>query len=79
MTIQLELPKEQVDRIDAIARARKQDINEMLADAITAWLEAEAKRQHGWQTLREFAGSFASGQPNNDFARNHDKYLYDKP
>ncbi len=79
MTIQLELPNEQVERLNEIARARKRDVNQVLADAITDWLDAEAKRQHGWDILRELSKGLGESEPPHDAARNHDKYLYGKP
>lgn len=79
MTIQLELPQEQVDRLHEIAHARKRDVNEVLAHVITDWLEAEAKRQRGWEVLRELSQGLGESEPPHDAARNHDKYLYGKP
>ncbi len=75
---ELKLPNEKIDLLNELARARHLEMDDMLALAIIEWLEQEAKRQHGWQTLREFAGSYSSSETNNSIARDHDKYLYGK-
>lgn len=79
MSIQLDLSEVQLERLKKIAQARKQDVNEMLADAIATWLEQEAKREHAREVLREFAKGIGAGEPPHDGAQNHDKYLYGKP
>ena len=76
---ELKLPNEKIDLLNELAGARHLEIDQMLVVAIIEWLEQESRRQHGWTVLREFAGSFSSGEPNNTIARDHDKYLYGKP
>lgn len=77
--LELKLPDEKIKALIDIAHARQVKVDEVLATVITEWLEQEIKRQRAWKILRDFSGSAASGEPNNTIAREHDKYLYDKP
>jgi hypothetical protein len=77
--LELKLPDEKIKALTDIAHARQVKVDEILATVITEWLEQEIKRQHAWKTLHEFSGNYASNEPNNTIARDHDKYLYGKP
>ena len=75
----VKLATDKVVSLNELARVRQVDVAELLATAITEWLEKELKRQRAWQTLRNLSQGIEGGKPNNTVAREHDQYLYSKP
>ena len=75
----VKLAADKVDLLNALARARQIDVAELLAAAITEWLEKQLTRQRAWQTLQNLSQGIEGGEPDNTVAREHDQYLYSKP
>ena len=56
-----------------LARRRNMSMAELVREAVDALLERPTADQ--WARADAVIGKFSSGEPNNDVARNHDKYL----
>ncbi len=78
-TLQLEIPVTQYKLLEDLASQSRKMVNELLASALSEWLERETRLQEARELMRQLGKGLGNGKPPHDAADNHDVYLYGKP
>ena len=79
VTLEVLISSEQYELLSDVAQRRQQPAAEISAEAITDWLEREARRREGLHILRTMPQRAIAGSEDapRDLARNNDRYLYE--
>jgi hypothetical protein len=76
VSVELKLPPQQYEQLTVVARARQLPVAEVAQEAVTEWLEHQARLKHARTLMRELGRGLGQGRPIHDAACRHDDYLY---